>query len=96
MLIRRVVGDSMLPTLRPGSIVIARRRFFRLRPGDVVIIRHDNTEKIKRLATVDMTQVTVLGDNPAASTDSRHFGPLPRTVVIGKVIRLPLIARRHQ
>ncbi|MEX2007884.1 MAG: signal peptidase I [Candidatus Spechtbacterales bacterium] len=28
----------------------------------------------------------VLGDNPAHSTDSRHFGYVPRSAIIGKVI----------
>jgi type IV secretory pathway protease TraF len=30
--------------------------------------------------------VTVVGDNPAASTDSRTFGPVPPKLVRGRVV----------
>jgi hypothetical protein len=30
--------------------------------------------------------VTVVGDNPDASTDSRVFGPVPRGAVVGRVV----------
>jgi inner membrane protease subunit 1 len=31
-------------------------------------------------------RVDVRGDNEAASTDSRHFGPVPRRAVRGRVL----------
>lgn len=33
-------------------------------------------------------RVWVLGDNPAASYDSRYYGPLPISLVEGRVARL--------
>jgi nickel-type superoxide dismutase maturation protease len=84
-LLRRVVGDSMLPALAADKLVVARRSH-RIRPGDVVILHHDNLEKIKRVARVRDGQVFVLGDNPAHSTDSRTFGWLPESAVVAKVI----------
>lgn len=39
--------------------------------------------------TVDRTQgpgIWLLGDNPAASDDSRRFGPVPRRSVVGRVV----------
>lgn len=86
MLLRRVVGKSMLPTLRPGQIVIARQRFTYIKPGDVVVLQHDGIEKIKRVTSIDGSKVLVEGDNPQASTDSRHFGSVPRQAIVGKVL----------
>lgn len=76
----------MLPSLRPGQIVVARQKFLKLKTGDVVIVRHNGLEKIKRIASVDGQQVTVLGDNSSHSTDSRHFGPLNKQDIVGKVL----------
>lgn len=75
----------MLPTLRAGQIVIAVRQP-NVGPGDVVIISHQGREKIKRIKEVHTTTLFVLGDNPGASTDSRHFGLLPRSSLLGRVV----------
>ncbi|MDP9074743.1 MAG: S26 family signal peptidase, partial [Actinomycetota bacterium] len=42
---------------------------------------------VKRVAAVDSDRgmLSLLGDNPGASTDSRTFGPVPRHAVIGRV-----------
>lgn len=83
-LIRRVDGLSMLPTYQRGMIVVAWR-FRRPRVGDVVIVRHHKLEIIKRIDQLDGGHVYLLGDNPEASTDSRQFGWLPVTAIIGVV-----------
>lgn len=85
ILLRRVVGESMLPALRPGQLVVAVRTP-RLRVGDVVIARHHKRDKLKRVQSVQGGQVFLLGDNPARSTDSRSFGWLPATAVIAKIV----------
>jgi hypothetical protein len=41
---------------------------------------------IKRVAGFDGSRVVVRGDNDAASTDSRHFGPVEPRALIGRVI----------
>lgn len=84
-MIRRVVGASMLPSFRPGRIVFGWRPR-QVRPGDVVILLHDGLEKIKRVERIDGSKVYVLGDNAAASTDSRQFGWLPVTSVKARVV----------
>ena len=41
---------------------------------------------VKRVAGLAGGQVVVRGDNAAASTDSRHFGPVTRGDLLGRVI----------
>jgi nickel-type superoxide dismutase maturation protease len=88
--LQRVVvrGDSMLPGLSAGDrlILIPPRR---LRPGAVVALtdpRRSSRILVKRVAALEGGRVTVLGDNPAASTDSRVFGAVPISAVLGRAI----------
>lgn len=92
LLLRRVIGDSMLPTLRPGQLVLlaAGRR---PKVGSIVMISHDGVEKIKRVARLEATRIYVLGDNPVASTDSRQFGWLGLECVEATLV-LPRPSRR--
>ncbi|MEP7082922.1 MAG: nickel-type superoxide dismutase maturation protease [Chloroflexota bacterium] len=74
-----VRGRSMAPALLPGDRLIVRRRRSAPRVGEVVVIRdprRPDRELIKRVAAVDGDGVTLLGDNPAGSTDAREFGPV--------------------
>jgi nickel-type superoxide dismutase maturation protease len=74
-----VRGRSMLPTLLPGDRLLVAR-LGRPRPADVVLAadpRAPRREMIKRVARIDASGVHLRGDNPAASTDARAFGPLP-------------------
>ena len=43
---------------------------------------------VKRVARVDRAAGTleVVGDDPAASTDSREFGPVPLDSVVGRIV----------
>ncbi len=61
-----------------------------LHPLDVVAVRDPRDPKrvlVKRIGAVLEDEVVVRGDNPAASTDSRSFGPVPKSAVIGQVVR---------
>ena len=74
-----VRGRSMAPALLPGDRLIIRRRRDLPRVGEVVVVRdprQPERELIKRVAAVDGARVTLLGDNPAGSTDAREFGPV--------------------
>jgi nickel-type superoxide dismutase maturation protease len=78
----------MRPALLPGDRVLVAGR--RLRAGNVAAVRDPRRPErvlVKRVASVDRRTgaVTVVGDNPAASTDSRHFGPVAPDLVVGRV-----------
>jgi nickel-type superoxide dismutase maturation protease len=88
-----VRGGSMEPTLGDGDEVLVDPRAYRRRPprvGDVVLIQHPlrgDVRAIKRVAELREGGVWVLGDNPRASTDSRIFGPVPLSHLLGRVAR---------
>jgi type IV secretory pathway protease TraF len=72
------------PTIRVGDVVaLVDPRDDRTRaPGGVPRERI----MIKRVAGFDGGGVVVRGDNEAASTDSRHFGPVSRRALRGRVV----------
>jgi nickel-type superoxide dismutase maturation protease len=89
---RRVVveGRSMEPTLAPGDRLLVVRAP-RLHAQDVVAVRDPTDSKrvlVKRIGAVLEDGIVLRGDNPGASTDSRSFGPVPRTAVLGRVVRI--------
>lgn len=84
-LLRRVEGLSMMPAFPHGKVVFAMRRRSP-KVGDVVIVQHRHIELIKRVSELTSERVYLLGDNPDASTDSRHYGWLPIGSIIGVVI----------
>ena len=83
-----VTGDSMLPTLAAGDRLLVLR-YGRARVGDVVAVadpRLPARTLVKRVAARDGDAVTVLGDNAAASTDSRILGPVAPASIRGRVV----------
>jgi len=86
LLVRRVVGESMTPCLKPGQLVIATSLFSRIQAGEVYIFRHQGLEKIKRLKIKDNDKLFFIGDNLSQSKDSRHFGLVDRQALLAKVI----------
>lgn len=89
----RVVGESMVPTLVPGDRVLVVQGFGPFRPairvGDLIALadpRDAERTMIKRVAGFDGEGILVRGDNESASTDSRHFGPVRRNALRGRVV----------
>jgi phage repressor protein C with HTH and peptisase S24 domain len=75
----------MLPSLKPGQLVIGRSTS-ELHPGDVVIVSHDGLEKIKRIERQQGNLLYLLGDNPTGSADSRDFGWVQEKHILAKVV----------
>jgi nickel-type superoxide dismutase maturation protease len=83
-----VAGDSMLPSFRAGDrlLVVPTRN---LSAGQVVALRDPTAPDrllVKRVREVAGDGLDVRGDNEQASTDSRTFGAVPSTMVIGRVV----------
>lgn len=76
----------MVPTLRPGQYVIATNLFTKLVIDDVVVVKHDQVDKIKRIKNIQNEKLFLVGDNSSYSIDSRSFGWLPEKNVVGRVI----------
>ena len=81
----QIEGHSMLPTLAGEERVLVNR-WGRVKPGDIVIIRGEGKDVVKRLAKITQQGYFVEGDNKEHSTDSRQFGPVEKKNIIGKVI----------
>lgn len=97
-----VTGMSMAPTLLPGDRVLAvRRRRYAVGDLVVVADpREPGRQMVKRVAALPYSsvgvagitveagadEVVVLGDNPAASTDSRSLGPLRIGDIAGRCL----------
>ena len=88
----RVMGNSMLPWLQPGEEVLVNFSAYRNalpEIGDLVVAIHPdrpNFPIIKRVILVkDNGSCFLLGDNPSESTDSRSFGVVSPSNILGKV-----------
>nr|MDA8292624.1 nickel-type superoxide dismutase maturation protease [Actinomycetota bacterium] len=79
-------GPSMLPALAPGErLLVLRTRT--LRDGELVVVRDPHAPGrvlVKRVASVGAGGLVVVGDNAGASRDSRHFGPVAASDVLGR------------
>ena len=85
IVVRRVTGISMEPSLHDGDIVIAYRKKPTI--GDIVIAKVKGREVIKRMTNQSPTALFLQGDNVGASTDSRQYGAVPNTSLLGVVIK---------
>lgn len=85
----RVEGDSLLPRYREGDFVLVGSTPFparRIKPGDAVAFRHPTHGTLIKLVESAGTEgYHVVGTHPQ-SVDSRHFGPVRREALIGKVV----------
>jgi nickel-type superoxide dismutase maturation protease len=84
-----VEGDSMLPALKDGDLVLINPSAD-LSVGDIVLAQHpfkQSVKIIKRISEIMANEKYFLsGDNRAESTDSRSFGAVPVKNILGKVM----------
>ena len=84
----RVEGDSMAPTLMPGDQVSVDERS-EIFPGDIVVARHPfkkNVTMVKRVREIDEEgRYFLISDNLEGSSDSRSFGAVPKSHIVGTV-----------
>jgi nickel-type superoxide dismutase maturation protease len=87
----KVEGDSMMPTLHNGDIVVVEPNAD-ASAGDIVVADHPykrSVRLIKRVERIDDNGRYVLsGDNPEGSTDSRSYGSISKDDIRGKVTSL--------
>lgn len=84
--IRRVNGNSMLPTYKNRQVVIVSH-IKKPYVGCVVVAVQNGKEVMKRIESIDKNKMIELrGDNPDYSTDSRQHGKIPMRMVLGVVI----------
>jgi signal peptidase I len=83
-----VEGVSMVPVLAPGDRILVLRTD-QIAVGDIIAFADPDGSDgalVKRASGIDRNSVRVEGDNFDASRDSRHFGPVPRSAIIGRVL----------
>ena len=82
-----VTGRSMEPALRAGDWIVISPLWRPPRVGEIVLVRDPREPgrlMLKRVAAVADGACTVLGDRPEESTDSRTFGPVRLSDVLGR------------
>jgi len=84
MFLRRIRGNSMSPALKPGDVVIGWQR--PVVAGSIVLARVGSRDVAKRIERVEGDQVYLVGDNRLDSTDSRHYGNVARSAIIGTIM----------
>ncbi len=87
VMVVRVAGTSMQPTLRPGDVLLVGSPT-RARVGDVVIVDlpGERPRAVKRLVRRLPEGWWVERDNPMAGVDSWAVGAVPGEGQIGRVI----------
>lgn len=80
----------MLPTLKPGQDILVWCWFNKYRVGDIVVIKKNGKEMVKRISKIDDRRIFVMGDNERMSTDSRSFGWIDKKDISGKLISFML------
>ncbi|MDP2013087.1 MAG: nickel-type superoxide dismutase maturation protease [Actinomycetota bacterium] len=83
-----IAGASMEPALRSGQWWLVRRTK-NVRPGQMSVFWHPLRVDLLTVKRVDHRQAAgwwVVGDNPAASDDSRFFGAVDPQRVVGYLV----------
>ena len=88
----KVQDRSMEPEFKSGDYVIVNKLayiFSKPSKNDVIVLKHPEEMKflIKRISLItNSDEYYVVGDNKGFSQDSRHFGPVKKDLILGKVL----------
>lgn len=81
ILIRRIRGQSMRPALRVGQVALFAKR--PAASGDIVLALAEQREVVKRVLSLKGGKAYLVGDNHDDSYDSRHYGPIAESAILG-------------
>src|SRR6266496_1965295 len=86
----KIKGHSMEPLLSSQDMVLASifpYLFKNPRVNDIVVFEDKKRSfLIKRITKIENNMFFVTGDNKADSLDSRNFGEISRSQILGKVV----------
>ncbi|MDP2637165.1 MAG: S26 family signal peptidase [bacterium] len=79
-------GHSMEPSAKEGDFVFAWKLFYWPRKGDLVVVRDIAQGKflLKKVREIKGDALWLEGENLADSYDSRQFGWVPKTALVGR------------
>lgn len=80
-----VRGQSMGPLLSDGDRVLVFKTP-NIGVGDIIVFSNGERDCIKKVVATDDDWISVEGLNRNCSTDSRHYGPIARARIMGKVL----------
>jgi signal peptidase I len=86
-----IVGDSMAPTILENQTILINRLAYVLRKpttNDIIALKDPRDGKIliKRITKIVNNKYFVTGDNKEHSTDSREFGMIEKSDILGKIL----------
>lgn len=79
------MGESMEPSFHAEDRVLVNAWNTGV-PGDTVVCRAEGQILLKKIAHKEGSRFFVVGENQTASTDSRDFGCIERSAILGKVV----------
>ncbi len=81
-----VRGHSMEPSAKEGDFVFVWKLLYRPRRGDLVVVKDDGQAGflLKKIKEIRDGALWLEGDNTQDSRDSRHFGWVPSTALVGR------------
>ena len=79
----------MEPVINEGDVVFVVGKYLsRLKTGTIVLFKKNGRIMVKRIKKVKLNEYEVEGDNTSQSTDSRDFGPIKKSEILGNVVKI--------
>ena len=84
----RVKHSSMEPRLYTGDLIFVLK-FFKLKEGKLVVAKHNDSFKIKRIHKIEGDKIFLKGDNEHPNKDVS----ITKSEIVGRVFTLPKFFR---